>query len=230
MTLNENDISAYLNKGTYGFEPITYALIHSNPETINQLLNKDYIYISPSTLMIALDSLTKDSIKSKVKTELSRRLLEELPGMKDERINEVDNQNYKLLTELLNNGFKNTTNDSELVKHYREVYNKMIIEYTKEMTIIVSSLIDRTPENVNTIQNGYTPLVYAIKYSPMEIIKKILNITNQNFKTIDTKEKIIDLLNETNSQNNYLTKEDFEELRTIIFSDSDSDFDMEIDN
>jgi hypothetical protein len=106
----------------------------------------------------------------------------------------------------------------------------MIVEYTKEMINIVSSLIDRKPENVNTIQNGYTPLVYAIKYCPMEIIKKILNITNQYFKTIETKEKIIDLLNETNSQNNYLTKEDFDELRSIIFSDPDSDFDMEIDN
>ncbi len=231
MKLNENDISAYLNKGTYGFEPITYALIHSTPDIINQLLNNDYIYISPSTLMIALESLTKDSIKSKVKTELSRRLLEELPGMKDTRISETDNENYKLLTELLNNGFNTTTTiDSDLVKHYREVYNKMIVEYTKEMINIVSSLIDRKPENVNTIQNGYTPLVYAIKYCPMEIIKKILNITNQYFKTIETKEKIIDLLNETNSQNNYLTKEDFDELRSIIFSDPDSDFDMEIDN
>lgn len=239
-SIDEKDIDMYLNKSSNGFEPITYAFIHSTPDTINKLLEYSP-YISIKTLMIAIQSSSQESIKIRVKTEIAKRIITEISEEKEE--------DYKLVKEVLDNNTISqdiSTIDSEIVKHYKNIYRNLLDEYTTQMTTIVKKIINLKPELSNSLTLGSTPLSYAIRFAPMDIIKEILQLTSNEYKTIKVND--VDIIQESllqASSNSYLTTTDIETIReTLIgtpntditfhsienFSDSDDSFDMEIDN
>lgn len=203
--IDETLINRFLNTSVIGLEPIAHAIIHSNPDIIGKILDYEP-FISTSTLMIAIQSLSKASIKTKILAEIANRIKTEISEEKEEE--------YQVIKDLIYKGILDNVEDQrEIVKKYKNVYNELLREYSNKMKNIVDRIIELVDNNrINTMINKELPLTYAIRFAPIEIVVKILELTSDENRKLAI---VQDLVNRNPDGYEYINDKDLAIIKEI---------------
>lgn len=213
-TINRDIIRRYLNSGYFGFDPITYALIHSTPEIINMILDENP-RISMATLMVGIQALSKDSVNNKKKDYMRKYFIE--------KFDTFDKDTQELLDNYIS-GKSKTIRSDILVKFNNEFGDDFKESYVNKMKRIIRRIIDMKPENINNVHLRSTPLIYAIRFADKDIINYIMDLTTNELDNQTPLDLLEDYKNSSSDaiENPYLSKDDIQFLIDKLVSKNKS--------